>query len=318
MYKEYTSKVETSREKFEEPEQIVGRVIKSNQVWRDANLIPAIAPEPKNLSSVMSANGDKIKSGVVLTFRDGETVHGLISYYSKLKLNKIDGTLNCFNRPQLVNIILPEMVAPTSKHPVDFDSSDGKNDISIDMSTESKILNNVGKSYAPTFFIKEKDSEELHPLAYGLGKPIFNIAAGTVYFVDEDFAIEHANDEFYISFYNYIGRMGTSIGAGLDNPDLPFRDSIKHFKNENNNKQTATLKVRGDIKNTNYILPPEDGRPDEHDTTNVKEKSGKWYNKNGESDTGVILLQETLEDTLWCQSTHISGGSWTSNGVYKY
>jgi hypothetical protein len=90
--------------------------------------------------------------------------------------------------------------------------------------------------------------------------------------------------------------MGSSVGESYTNADLPFRDDIKHFKDATNDDRTATLKVRGEIKNSNYILPP---------TTD------KWYNKQDE-EGGVILLQETLEDTLWEQDTKISGGKWYS------
>lgn len=262
MDKEYTSLVETTREKFEEPEKIVGRVIKSNQIWRDANLIPEVAPSHAvPLTAHSDLNGNTIKSGVVYTFRDGAKVNDLISYYDSLPLAKVPGTINCFSHPELKNIILEDS----------------------------------GDTYVPRIYING------NKLAYGVGGPIINVAAGTLYFTDAKFVSEHLNEDVKISFYRYIGRMGTAVGNHLDNLDLPFRDDVKHFKNTENDDQTATFKVRGDLKNTNYVLPSE---------------KGAWYDKNNsgydsdKEDTAVILLQETLEDTLWCQHTKISGGNW--------
>ena len=79
------------------------------------------------------------------------------------------------------------------------------------------------------------------------------------------------------------------------------------FKNAENDNNTATFKVRGSDKHTNYVLPPE---------------NGKWYDKGDEPDTGVVLLQENLEDVLWVQNTRISGGEWIniegSKKVYRH
>ena len=264
MDKEYTSFVETSREKFEEPEKTVGRVIKSNQIWRDANLLPEVAPKYiGKLIDTSDTEGNHFKRGIVYTFNDGATINNLISYYDALPLPKVKGTLNSFSNPELKNIMLEDS----------------------------------GDTYVPKIYLNG------HRLAYGVGNPIFNVAAGTLTFTDAKFVSEHLDEAVTISFYKYIGRMGTAIGNSLDNPDLPFRDSIKHFKNAANDEQTATVKVRGDIKNTNYILPSD---------------NGKWYDKNNsgyeedKADTAVVLLQETLEDTLWCQHTKISGGNWTN------
>ena len=262
MDKEYTSLVETTREKFEEPEKTVGRVIKSNQIWRDANLLPETAPKYiGKLIDTSDTEGNHYKKGVVYTFNDGATINKLISYYDGLYLKKVPGTINCFSSPELKNIILEDS----------------------------------GDTYVPKIYI------DGHKLAYGMGCPIFNVAAGTLYFTDAKFVSDHINEKVTRSFYKYIGRMGTAVGNYLDNLDLPFIDDVKHFKNAANDDQTATFKVRGDEKNNNYVLPSD---------------NGKWYDKNNsgyegdKSDTAVVLLQETLEDTLWCQHTKISGGNW--------
>lgn len=257
MDKSYTSKVETTREHFEEPEKISGQIIKSTQIWRDANLIPETAPSYiGKLYETYDSTGTAYKYGKLTTFNDGATVRNLISYYDGLPLKRVEGTINCYSHPELKNIILEDS----------------------------------GSTYIPKIFING------HKLAYELGKPVFDVAAGTLYFSDNNFAIEHSNDKVSISFYRYIGRMGSSVGENNNNVDLPFRDDIKHFKDATNDDRTATFKVRGEIKNSNYILPP---------TTD------KWYNK-GDEEGSVLLTQETLEDTLWEQNTKISGGLWYS------
>lgn len=255
MDKQYTSNVESSREHFEEPERIVGKVIKSNQIWRDANLLPEEAPSyAGKLIENYEPDGTSYKMGVVLTFNDGATVNNLISYYENLSLTKVSGTLNCWSNDKLKNIILED----------------------------------IGKTYVPKIYVNG------NILAYELGRPIFDSAAGTLYFGDFDFAAKYTDAKITVSFYKYIGRMGTSSTNNYENADLPFRDTLKHFKDAENDDRTATFKVRGKIKNTNYILPPDEE---------------KWYNK-GSEDGGVVLLQETLEDTLWEQNTKISGGKW--------
>lgn len=255
MDKQYTSKVETTREHFEEPEKIVGQVIKSHQIWRDANLLPEEAPSYSGkLVETFDSTGLSYKKGVVMTFNDGATVNNLISYYENLPLSRVSGTINCWSHKELKNIILED----------------------------------TGKTYVPKIYVDN------NRLAYELGRPIFDVAAGTLYFGDMDFATKYMESSITISFYKYIGRFGTSSANSYQNADLPYRDTIKHLKNAENDEQTATFKVRGDIKNTNYILPPD---------------REKWYNK-GDEDAGVVLLQETLEDTLWEQNTKISGGEW--------
>lgn len=199
---------------------------------------------------------DGYKVAHVKRFNDGATIRNLIDYYVELPLNKVSGTTNCFINEKLKDIITEDT---------------------------------TNQSYVPTIFINGK------AIAYGVGAPLFDQAAGTLYFQDENFVNAIKNKDVTITFYKYVGRKGTSVGNTLDNADLPFRDTIKHFKNAENDNNTATFKVRGDNKNTNYVLPPE---------------NGKWYDKGDATDTGVVLLQENLEDVLWVQNTKISGGEW--------
>jgi hypothetical protein len=258
-----TSNVEPSREKFEEPVNTFGQIVRTEQIWVDSNLIPKNAPDITNVTF------DEDNSAHVKSTNDGATIRNLIDYYKELPLEKVPGTINCYRNNKLVDIITE-------------DSTNG--------------------GYVPKILIDGKE------LAYGVGAPIFDQSAGTLYFKDKDFAEKIKGKNVSVSFYRYVGRKGTSIGSTFGNPDLPFRDSLEHFKNEGNDSNTATFKVRGSNKHTDYVLPPE---------------NGKHYDKRGAQNTGVVLLQENLEDVLWVQNTKISGGEWidlngTGATVYRY
>ena len=197
-------------------------------------------------------------------FNDGATIRNLIDHYVGLPLVRVKGTTNCYKSDKLKDIITE-------------DTTNG--------------------SYVPKIYIDGT------VIAYGVGSPLFDQASGTLYFQDEDFVNTVYGKEISVTFYRYVGRKGTQVGNDLNNLDLPFRDTVKHFKNAENDSNTATFKVRGDNKDTNYILPPE---------------NGKWYDKGDEADTGVVVLQENLEDILWEQNTIISGGEWIDIEGTKY
>lgn len=207
-------------------------------------------------------NPNGFKNGHVVTIPDGAIIRNIVDFYYKLPLERVLGTTNCFSNTLLKNVITADY---------------------------------FGEYYNPIIYI---DSNQL---AFGVGNPIFDVAAGTLYFNDKDFAEKIKNQPIYVSFFKYVGR----IGAGGGN-DLPFRDDLKHFRNAENENSTATFKIRGGDKHTNYILPPD---------------NGKWYDK-GVEEGGVVLLQENLEDALWEQGVRISGGEWVESNsissVYKY
>lgn len=209
-----------------------------------------------NTDNLTFMEQDGYKVAHAKRFNDGATIRNLIDFYVMLPLERVKGTTNCFSSIKLKDIITE-------------DTTNG--------------------SYIPKIYIDNK------LLAYGVGAPIFDQSAGTLYFNDKDFVNNLVNRSVCITFYRYVGRKGTAVGNDFENPDLPFRDTLKHFKNANNDNNTATFKVRGDNKPTNYILPPE---------------NGKWYDKKNDKDTGVVLLQENLEDVIWTQNTRISGGEW--------
>lgn len=221
-----------------------------------------------NISNLSFMPVDDYQVAHASNFSDGMAIRNLVDYYKELPLEKVSGTTNCFHNEGLVDII-----------------------------TEDTTNN----TYVPKVYV------DGNVLAYGVGAPIFDSASGTLQFQDKNFVDAIKGKKITVSFYKYVGRKGVSIGSSLQNPDLPFRDNIKHFKSSTNENTTATFKIRGDEKNTNYILPPE---------------NGKWYDKGDEPDTGVILLQENLEDVLWVQNTKISGGEWIciegSKKVYRH
>lgn len=215
-----------------------------------------------------SDTNGSFKYSIVKRFSDGATIRNLIYYYSGVTLCRVNGTLNCYNSDKIKDI----------------------------------ITENFGSTYCPKIYV---DGNEL---AYGLGKPYFDESAGTLYFGDENFAKSIYGKVLTVTYYKYVGRKGTSATNSYNNADLPFRDELVHFKNTENDSQTATIKVRGDVKNTNYVLPPD---------------NGKFYDKGTDKDTGVVLIQENLEDTLWTMNTKISGGRWeeldsTTQKVYRY
>lgn len=264
-----TSKVEDSREKFEEPISTVGRAVRMEQIWRDTNLIKKEPPslEGKLFNTETDENGE-YQYCILSRFPDGATIRNLIYYYRGVTLKRVSGTKNCYTSNLIQDII-----------------------------TES-----FGEKYCPKIYI------DGNLLAYGRGKPYFDESAGTLYFGDKEFSEKIGQSVVTVDFYRYMGRKGTSATNDFENADLPFRDTLKHFKNSENDNQTATFKVRGAVKNTNYILPPD---------------NGKFYDKGEETDSGVVLLQENLEDTLWKMNIKVSGGRWEETGnvdnkVYRY
>lgn len=259
--KEYTSQVEGTREKFEEPINTTGKIVRVEQIWRHSNLLPEEAPSVRGALAEEFAPKGTYKTGVVYSFNDGAKNVPLLTYFSQLPIDRVPGTKNCFSSPSLQNIMTEDF----------------------------------NKSYEVKYYV------DGHRLAYGVGAPIVDAAAGTIYFTSKEFVESNDLEKLTVSFYRYVGGLGNAvndIGA-----DLPFRDDIEHFKDATDDSRTATFKVRGGIKNTEYIMPSEEG---------------KWYDKEDAENTGVILLQENLEDTLWEQNTKISGGNWGTSGVTRY
>lgn len=208
------------------------------------------------------------KYSVVKKYQIGTAMKNLVKYYEQLPLGRVPGTTNCYSAEDLKEI----------------------------------ITDVFGKSYLPTLYL------DGNKLAYGMGDPVIDETAGTIYFQDQDFVKNIGNSAVSITFYRYMGRkgtFGTDIEGGME---LPFYDTMPHFVDARTMDTTATIKVRGDKgKNTDYVLPP---------------NNGKYYDKGDAEDTGVVLLQENLEDALWEQNTKISGGAWVSikgeHKVYKY
>lgn len=262
--KRTTSNVETVREKFEEPIETMGRAVIQQQIWRDSMMIPENAP---SLEGVLLHDGTNefgtYKYAIMKRFFAGTSNHNLISYFDKLPLGRIKGTSNCYSAEDFKDI----------------------------------ITDVFGKSYCPILFL------DGNKLAYGVGDPILDETAGVLYFKDKDFVESIKDSQISISFYKYTGRKGT-FGSDIDGGgELPFRDNMPHFINSENLTNTATFKVRGDKDNTNYVLPPD---------------NGKWYDKKDEADTAVLVTQENIEDVIWKENVKISGGAWVPvEGITK-
>ena len=164
-----TSNVESSREKYEEPVNTYGQVVRMEQIWRDSNLIPLNAPSIDDATFMPEKD---YSVAHVKRFNDGATIRNLIDYYVKLPLEKVSGTTNCYHNDKLVDIITE-------------DSTNG--------------------SYVPRIFVGG------NLLAYGVGAPIFDQAAGTLYFQDKEFVERLNNQSIKISFYKYVDRNYTSL-----------------------------------------------------------------------------------------------------------
>lgn len=268
--KRFHSQVENERLPLEEPITTKGETISPEQIWRDGALIPS---SPKELTFVKDpAYGE---SGVatdkygtyfyeVSTFTDGETVNKLVEHIGSLLLSREDGTLNVYSNGLLKDIIGRE-----------FDA---------DNSSEED-------SWNPVITI------DGNPIAYGVGHPLFDSAAGTLTFRDEQFAKDIfdedcSNSKVYVTFYRYAGRKGF-FGSNLG-IDLPFRDDYALLKNAKSNKTTATFKVNGDEGNTVYVLPKAQGGYTGHDDS-IEGKSG------------VIMLEENYNDIVWNIGVHDGG-----------
>lgn len=262
--KRTTSNVETTRESFEEPIKTMGRAVIQQQIWRDSMMIPKMAPSLDGVLLHDEVNEfGPYQYAIMKRFFAGSANHTLIKYYDKLPLGRVKGTLNCYSAEDFKDI----------------------------------ITDTFGKSYNPILFL------DGNKLAFGVGDPILDETAGVLYLRDKDFLDKIKDSQLSISFYKYTGRKGT-FGTDIEGGgELPFHDNVPHFMNANTLANTATFKVRGDKENTNYILPPD---------------NGKWYDKGDESDTNVLVTQENIEDVLWRGNVKISGGAWVPvEGITK-
>ena len=268
MEKRITSNVEDTREDFEEPIETMGRAVIQQQIWRDSMMIPATPPSLEDFTLYDDTNEfGNFRSAIIKRFRTGTSLRNLIKYYEKLPLGRIKGTTNCYSAPEFSDII-------------------------------TQVF---GKTYMPELYIND------NKLAFGVGKPLLDETAGTLFFRDEEFVNTIQDAQITISFYRYVGRKGT-FGTDVDGGmELPFYDSTPHFVDVETSSRTATFKVRGNEGNTNYVLPPH---------------NKGWYDKGDLPDTGVVVLQENIEDVIWKENVKLSGGAWVQvdgiTNVYRH
>ena len=154
-------------------------------------------------------------------------------------------------------------------------------------------------------------------LAYDVGRPFIDTATGVLRFRSKEFIENITDDEFYITFYKYIGRFGF-LGSQNNNQDnyggvdLPFRDDIKHFKNATNDDTTATIKVEGLKGNTIYVMPKSDMffNDDNYNLDDYGVLSVKDPYK------GTVMLQENYQEIDWNIGAH-NGGVWLEDGSVR-
>ena len=277
--KQYTSNVENNRLSIEEPQLTMGQHILPQQIWRDGALIPG---SPDDVSFKVPEIVDDV---VIQTsyFNDGQTVLPLIEKITRLPVKLVKGTKNVFFNERLKNLIGRE-----------FD----------------KDPTNKKKSWQYVIF--SKDGE----LAYGMGDPIIDIAAGNLIFRNQTFIEDNTDDTFYISFYKYVGRTGF-IGSNNNSQDsyagidLPFRDDLKLLKDADNDERTASFLLEGEIGNTIYVLT----KSDFYDGSNF------FINDLGETSAvdrnrGVVMLQENFQEINW-QVGLDNGGLWLPDGTVR-
>jgi len=280
MDKQFTSNTEDKRLNIEEPELMMGRHILPQQIWRDGALIPG-SPDKLEFSI------PDVEDGLLVAysyFKDGMTTHPLVKKIERLPLQKVRGTKDTYFNKDLINLIGRE-----------FDSDP----------------NDKAKSWQYTIYSGNT------ALAYDAGKPIIDIATGVLRFRSEEFVANIEDDEFFISFYKYIGRTGflgsenneQDVYGGID---IPFRDDIKHFKDADNDERTATFRLEGEIGNTIYVLP---NAAEVYDGANIvvdEYQQTTSINKN----LGIVMLQENYQEIDWNIGLH-NGGVWFDDGSVR-
>lgn len=280
MDKQFTSNTEDKRLNIEEPELMMGRHILPQQIWRDGALIPG-SPDDLEFSIPEIENGLLVSYNY---FKDGQTVHSLVEKIERLPLQRVRGTKDTYFNKELINLIGRE-----------FDSDP----------------NDKAKSWQYTIYSGNT------ALAYDAGKPIIDIATGVLRFRSKEFVENIQDDEFFISFYKYIGRTGFlgSENNGQDvygGIDIPFRDDIKHFKDADNDDRTATFRLEGQVGNTIYVLP---NAAEVYDGTNLavdEYQQTTSINKN----LGTVMLQENYQEIDWNIGLH-NGGVWFDDGTVR-
>lgn len=273
--KEYASNVESERLFAEEEVRTNGQPINPKQIWRDGALIP---DSPKKCTFT-DETVEQSKLGpyttYLHTFRDGAKINNLVQKVVMLPLERVKGTSNVFISSVLKNCITRQ-----------FDADNGSAEDSWQ------------------FILYSKDKVQL---AYAMGNPLLDVAAGTITFRDKDFVSTLTpEDIFYISFYKYVGRtgfLGSHNETSLDDYsgiDLPFRDDILHFKSATNDNTTAQFVLHGtEGEKTVYILP-----------------SNKDVYHGPVEGAGVIMLEENYNTIDWHIGVH-DGGKYVNGEVKR-
>lgn len=184
----------------------------------------------------------------------------ILAKYEKVPLKRVKGTKYVYCSAFLANSI-PDLFAP-----------DG--------------------SYSHKMYIMKAGAYQ--KMGYMLGNPRIDQATGFVEFRDTDYIdavdLDPASEyPFAISFYRYIGHTGFfGSESGIYGP---FKDDLVHLRKADDDSATAQFLVRGGPKASKYVLPQIGG---------TGQAPGFFYEKGqNESDAGVVVLQENINEVLW-------------------
>lgn len=176
-----------------------------------------------------------------------------------------------------LNDIMRNIVSYYDKMPL-FKISGTENAYACNDYLTDIIPSYFGKHYLYKLYIGDLE------LPFGRGDPDFESESGLVKILDKEIN-DSIDDNLYISFYKYTGRKGYS---NIEN--LPYVDTLTHFKQSKYDENTASLLVRNK-GHKNYILA-DDG-----------------YYDNEDTDSRVLVTQESIEDVI-ANGLTINGGVW--------
>ena len=167
--KEFTTNTETLRI---ETEELVkpGKSVNPVQIWRDAPLIPDVAPSEDNITFVdMHTNDGDYQAATVLSARLNGYNQPIICHYKNVPLYKVPGTVGCYSNGNL----LKDIIGP-----------------------------HFGKDYLYKLLL---DNVEV---PFGIGNPEFDVEMGILKFQDDKYSRAIVGRELTISYYKYVGRKG--------------------------------------------------------------------------------------------------------------
>lgn len=282
--KDYLSNIENARVPEEEPFKSIGKHVIPKQIWRYASLIKG---KPSEHTFSKENMPDLPYQREYASMNYGNTILPLITHFINYPLtNKIEGSDGCsYQDDNLKNFFGEE-----------FDESVGQ----LDSWRETICLENKGEKI---------------PLGYKVGDPIIDPETGVLTFRNKaaitSLLKTYPESKFLISFYKYSGKKG--VFGSEEGESLPFADDTPLIKNASNDRTTATFKVRGNAdNNSNYVLPPVNLSYDKYKGKGLYGRDKVNAEFEGLPNTGVVVLEENLNDIIW-ETGKIDGGLYIAN-----